>query len=260
MVAKIREIRTSHERILLGASSLTAFLAVWEIIGKSGLVNRLFLPPLSAVLKAGYDMFASGIIWVHIQVTATEFLLGFAIAVVIGVPLGILMGWKRKVNFVLDPLVSMIYAIPFLAVIPLIILWFGIGIISKLVTVVYVSVFPIVVNTMAGVKSADESLVRVGRSFGARDLKIFKTIVLPGAFPYLLSGLRLGLGRALVGAIGAELQASTEGLGWLIGKYSGTFQTDKMLVSILIVAAIGVALTEILKKIEARFEVWRIRF
>lgn len=252
---KIKSGLGKNERVLLGVSGITVLLIVWQLVGER--TNKVILPSLSAVLTQNYDMFSTGLIWPHLQITAFEFLFGFAIAIGIGIPLGMLMGWKRKINFTFDPLLSMTYAVPFIAIIPLIILWFGIGITSKIVTVIYISIFPIILNTMAGVKRADESLLKVGKSFGAGNWKLFSTIVIPGAFPYILSGLRLALGRALVGAIGAELVASTAGLGWLIARYQGTFQTDKMLAVILIVALIGVVSTEVLKKTEAHFEAWR---
>ncbi len=257
IMAKIKKIFESHQRLILGVSGIALFFIAWEIIGQR--TNRIILPPFSAVLTAGYDMFATGMIWPHLELTLSEFLLGFAIAIALGIPIGMLMGWVKKINFTVDPLLSMIYAVPFVAIIPLIILWFGIGTASKIVTVIYVSIFPLILNTMAGVKRADESLLKVGQSFGASSWKMFSAIVIPGAFPYILSGLRLSLGRALVGAIAAEQLAAIAGLGWLTARYEGTFQMDKMLAVILVIAVIGVVSVELLKKLEARFEGWRIR-
>jgi ABC-type nitrate/sulfonate/bicarbonate transport system permease component len=254
-VKKFKDFFGGNEKAILGILGITVFLLAWQLIGER--TNKVILPSLTAVLAQNYDLFSSGLIWVHMQITMFEFLLGFAIAIAIGIPIGMLMGWTRKINFTLDPLLSMTYAVPFVAIIPLIILWFGIDVISKIVTVVYISIFPIILNTMTGVRRADESLLKVGKSFGASSWKLFSTIVMPGAFPYVLSGLRLGLGRALVGAIGAELVASTAGLGWLIARYQGTLQTDKLLAVILIVALIGVVSTELLKRTEAHFEAWR---
>ncbi len=254
-VIKIPRIIKNHEKAILGVSGIGVVLIAWQLIGER--TNKIILPPLSSVLKADYTLFASGMIWPHLEITTIEFLIGLAIAIAIGIPVGLLMGWTRKVNFALDPLLSMTYSIPFIAVIPLIILWFGIGITSKIVTVVFIAIFPIILNTMTGVKRADESLLKVGKSFGASKWNLFSTVVVPGAFPYILSGLRLALGRALVGAIAAELVASTAGLGWLIARYGGTFQTDKMLAVILVVALIGVVSTEVLKKAESHFDAWR---
>ncbi len=254
-LGKLRAFFSKQDKVLLGVSGIFVFLLAWQLIGER--TNKVILPSFSAVLIQNYDLFSSGLIWPHLQVTMMEFLLGFIVAIAIGIPVGMIMGWSRRVTFTFDPLLSMTYAVPFIAIIPLIILWFGIGTPSKIVTVIYVAVFPIVLNTMAGVRRTDESLLNVGKSFGAGNGKLFSTIILPGAFPYVLSGLRLGMGRALVGAISAEIVASTEGLGWLISKYQGTFQTDKMLAVILIVAIMGVVSTEILKKTEAHFEAWR---
>src|SRR5207248_3235264 len=178
-------------------------------------------------------------------------------AIVIGVPLGILMGWYGRVNAVLDPFVSALYAMPRIALLPLLMIWFGIGILSKIAIVFLGAIFPILVNTITGVRTVHADFVKVARSFGANDWQMFLTVVLPASVPLLLTGLRLGLGHALVGIVVGELYGATHGLGYLIATSGARFQTDKVMVGILLISAAGVALTELLRQIEKRFERWR---
>jgi NitT/TauT family transport system permease protein len=190
-------------------------------------------------------------------VSGQEFLVGYGMAIVIGVPLGILMGWYGRINAVLDPFVSALYATPRIALLPLIMIWFGIGIMSKIAIVFLGAVFPILVNTITGVRTLNADFVNVARSFGASDRQIFLTVALPSSVPLLLTGLRLGLGHALVGIVVGEMYGATHGLGFLIATAGARFQTDKLMVGIILIAGAGVALTELLRLIERRFEQWR---
>ena len=202
-------------------------------------------------------MFADGSIYPHLAVSGYEFLVGYGMAIVIGVPLGILMGWYGRINAVLDPFVSALYATPRIALLPLLMIWFGIGIMSKIAIVFLGAIFPILVNTITGVRTLHADFVKVARSFGASDRQIFLTVALPSSVPLLLTGPRLGLGHALVGIVVGEMYGATHGLGFLIATSGARFQTDKLMVGILLIAAAGVALTELLRLIERRFERWR---
>jgi NitT/TauT family transport system permease protein len=202
-------------------------------------------------------MFADGSIYPHLAVSGQEFLVGYGMAIVIGVPLGILMGWYGRINAVLDPFVSALYATPRIALLPLIMIWFGIGIMSKIAIVFLGAIFPILVNTITGVRTLNADFVKVARSFGASDRQIFLTVALPSSVPLLLTGLRLGLGHALVGIVVGEMYGATHGLGFLIATSGARFQTDKLMVGIILIAAAGIALTELLRLIERRFERWR---
>ena len=246
-----------HENVLLGSLSMLIFLALWEAVVRAGLVNPLFTSSPSRIVAAGFDMFADGSIWVHLQVSATEFFSGFALAIVIGVPLGILMGWYSRVNAILEPFVSALYATPRIALLPLVVIWFGIGLASKVAIVFLGAIFPILVNTITGVRTIDADFIKVARSFGASDRQMFATVALPSSVPMLLTGLRLGLGHALVGIVVGEMYGATQGLGYLIAVAGARFQTDKVMVGIILIAGLGVALTELLRAIERRFERWR---
>jgi ABC-type nitrate/sulfonate/bicarbonate transport system permease component len=226
-------------------------------VGTSGLINPLFVSAPSKILRAGIRMIQQGDIWNDLYVSGTEFFIGFALAIVIGIPFGMLLGWYRTVYYIFDPFVSALNATPRIALTPLFIIWFGIGIWSKVALVFLGALFPIVLNTFSGVRTLDELLLRAARSFGANDRQIFRTIVLPGSVPFILSGLRLGLGRALVGIVVGELVAATAGIGYEMAIAGATFQTDKLFVNVLILTMFGVLFTEVLNHVEHRFDAWR---
>jgi ABC-type nitrate/sulfonate/bicarbonate transport system permease component len=246
-----------NEYALLGTFSMLVFLAFWEASVALGWVNPLFTSSPSRILRTGYEMFADGSIYPHLQVSAYEFFVGYGAAVILGVPLGILMGWYGRINAVLDPFVSALYATPRIALLPLIMIWFGIGLMSKIAIVFLGAIFPILVNTITGMRTLNADFIKVARSFGATDRQLFLTVALPSSVPMLLTGLRLGLGHALVGIVVGEMYGATHGLGYLIATSGARFQTDKVMVGIILIAAAGVAMTELLRQIERRFEGWR---
>ncbi len=254
---RIWRLYVRFQRPILGIGGLLAFFLIWEYVGTSGLINPLFVSAPSKILRAGIRMIQQGDIWNDLYVSGTEFFIGFALAIVIGIPFGMLLGWYRTVYYIFDPFVSALNATPRIALTPLFIIWFGIGIWSKVALVFLGALFPIVLNTFSGVRTLDELLLRAARSFGANDRQIFKTIVLPGSVPFILSGLRLGLGRALVGIVVGELVAATAGIGYEMAIAGATFQTDKLFVNVLILTAFGVLFTEVLNHVEHRFDAWR---
>lgn len=196
-------------------------------------------------------------IWNGLYVSGSEFVLGFTFAVLFAIPVGLLLGWYRKFNYVFEPFVSALNATPRVALTPLLIIWFGIGIWSKVALVFLGGVFPIIINTQSGVRALDELLLRAARSFGARDRQIFTTIALPGSIPFILSGIRVGLGRALVGIVVGELIGATAGIGYLMSIAGATFQTDKLFVGIFIITGFGVLITSVVNRFEHRFDAWR---
>jgi NitT/TauT family transport system permease protein len=246
-----------NENLMLGTVAMLAFLAFWELAVAAGWVNPLFSSSPSRIVATAVEMFADGSIYGHLRVSGIEFCIGFALAIVVGVPLGILMGWYSRLNAILDPFVSALYATPRIALLPLVVIWFGIGLGSKVAIVCLGAVFPILVNTITGVRTIDADFVKVARSFGASDLQMFLTVAVPSSVPMLLTGLRLGLGHALVGIVVAEMYGASEGLGYLIAVSGARFQTDKVMVGIILIASLGVAMTELLRSVERRFERWR---
>jgi ABC-type nitrate/sulfonate/bicarbonate transport system permease component len=255
--AAVRSFWKEHEHGLIGAISMLLFQAFWEVSVALGWVNPLFTSSPSRIVRTAIEMFADGSIWYDIQVSGLEFVAGYGAAIVIGVPLGILMGWYSRIDAVLDPFVSALYATPRIALLPLVMIWFGIGLMSKVAIVFLGAIFPILVNTITGVRTVNADFVKVARSFGANDWQMFLTVALPSSVPLLLSGLRLGLGHALVGIVVGEMYGATHGLGFLIATAGARFQTDKVMVGIIIIAAAGVAMTSLLRLIERRYERWR---
>jgi NitT/TauT family transport system permease protein len=246
-----------HEDALLGTLTVAAFLALWECAVSFGWVNPLFTSAPSRILSAAAQMFADGSMFEHLKVSGLEFAVGYGLAVIVAVPLGILMGWYRRLNAVLDPFVSALYATPRIALFPLMLIWLGIGLAPKIAIVFLGAVFPILVNTITGVRTLDANFIRVARSFGSNDRQLFLTVALPSSVPLLLSGLRLGLGHALIGIVVAEMYGATHGLGFLISVSGARFQTDKVMVGIIIIALAGILMTGLLRIIERRFEGWR---
>lgn len=246
-----------HEAKIIGFVSVLGVLAAWEYVGAREIVNPMFTSSPSLIWKAGQKMFAEGRIWNDMYVSLQEFTLGFGLSILLGIPLGILTGWYRRLNYALDPFISALYATPRIAMLPLLIIWLGIGIESKVAVVFLGAVFPILMSTHVGVRTLDESLLKASRSFGANDRQIFVTIALPGSVPFIITGLRLGVGRALIGVLVGELYAATAGIGYLISVFGNTFQTDKVFVGVLIVCAFGMILMELLKRLETKFDAWR---
>ncbi|HSQ12244.1 MAG: ABC transporter permease [Candidatus Binatia bacterium] len=187
----------------------------------------------------------------------TNFLIGFAISVVLGVVMGVPMGWYRAVHKTFDPLLSGIYATPLIALLPLIIMMFGLGSVSKIIMTILAAVFPILINTMVGIANTDNRLITMSRAFGARDSQIFMKVSLPGSLPYIVAGMRVALGRALVYIVVAEQYGAATGLGYLSSVAAQRFQMAAMFVPIVIIAGLGAGLNETLKAIEHRLDKWK---
>jgi NitT/TauT family transport system permease protein len=253
-----RSLWTRHENMLLGLFAVVAFMFFWEFSVVWGWANPLFTSAPTRIIKAGAAMVRDGSIWNDLAVSGLEFGIGYGLAVVVGVPLGILMGWYRRFNALLEPFVNALYATPRIALMPLIIIWFGVDMTSKVAIIFLSTVFPILVNTMTGVRTIDRDFIKVARSFGATDGQLFTTVALPSSVPNLLTGLRLGLGHALIGIVVGEMYGASAGIGYMMQMAGATFQTDRVMVGIIIIAAAGMALTQVLKMIENRFEMWRV--
>jgi len=256
----------NQEKKILATSSVILFLFLWELMG--GVlsaynpipflrINPMFMSAPSLIWNAAVQLFGSGEIWNDLKVSGIEFVGGYTLSVAFAVPFGIMIGWYKKVSYVFDPFVNAMNATPRVALLPLVIIWLGIGIISKVGIIFLGAVFPILINTRDGVKTTPYSLINTARSFGASEWMVFKTVVLPSTVPFILTGLRLGVGRALVGVMVGELYAATAGIGFMITVAGATFQTDKVFVGVLIFAVSGMVSVELLTKVERRFDKWR---
>lgn len=248
-----------YEPVLIGTGAVIAFLVVWQLISNSGVVPELFLPGPIAIGQALVAAFQDPTIWMDLGVSGAEMGLGFGLAIVVGLPLGILMGWYRRFSYGIEPFVSFFYAMPRIALVPLLIIWFGIGIWSKVAVVFLGAFFPILINTAAGIRSLDGSLLKAARSFGASDAQIFLTIALPGSVPFILTGFRLGVGHALIGVVVGELLAAQAGLGYRMNIAGTTYQIPAMFAYLVLISGAGVVLSVILQRLERRFDAWRPR-
>jgi NitT/TauT family transport system permease protein len=246
-----------HEGVLVGAAAVIVFVAVWQLVAFRRLMPELFLPGPSDIAVAMSAYVAKGQVWNDLWVSGQELALGFVLAIVIGLPMGMAMGWYRRFSFALDPFVTFFNAIPRVSLTPLFIIWFGIGINSKIAVVFLGALFAIIINAAVGVRNLDPSLVRAARSFGANDVQLFRTVVLPGCVPYILAGFRLGLAHALTGVVVAELVAAQAGIGLMMATAGATFQTSKVFVGLVIIAITGVLITNVFSRIEQRFQSWK---
>jgi NitT/TauT family transport system permease protein len=248
----------NNEKLILGTTAVAVFLTAWELIGNTlQLINPMFMSAPSLVWKAAVQLFASGEIWNDLRVSGLEFGWGYLLSVLVGVPFGIATGWYKKMAYTFDPFINAMNATPRVALLPLVIIWLGIGILSKVGIIFLGAVFPILINSRDGVKTTPYNLLTAARSFGATEWQIFKSVVLPSTLPFILTGLRLGVGRALIGVMVGELYAATAGIGFMITVAGATFQTDKVFVGVLIFALSGMTAMELLTRLESKFDKWR---
>jgi NitT/TauT family transport system permease protein len=248
----------NQEKKILGTLSVGIFLIIWELTGNVfQWINPMFMSSPSLIFKAAVEMFRSGEIYHDLYVSGIEFLGGYFLAAAVASPFGILVGWYKRMSYVFDPFINAMNATPRVALLPLVIIWLGIGILSKVGIIFLGAVFSILINTRDGVKTTPLNLLNAARSFGASEWMVFKTVVLPSTVPFILTGLRLAVGRALVGVLVGELYAATAGIGFMITVAGATFQTDKVFVGVGIFALSGMIGMELLTKIERRFDRWR---
>jgi NitT/TauT family transport system permease protein len=246
-----------NERAILGVASFIGFFVFWEIGAALGWVDLFFFSSPSRILAAGIREVQLPRFWNDVWVSGQELFGGYIAAVLVGIPLGIFCGWYRRINYFFDPWLNFMNSLPRVALLPLIVLWVGLGIWSKVIVVFLGAFFTIVINTLYGVRTVDRRLLDVANSFGANDPRIFRTVVLPGSVPFILAGLRLGVGRALIGVIVGELYSANAGLGYMIALASQTLQTDRLLFGVILLTLMGVLLVELLRVFEKRFQRWR---
>lgn len=256
--SKFYKFYLNNEKKLLGTAGVVTFLVIWELVGNVlQIINPMFMSAPSLILKAAVDMFSSGEIYNDLYVSGTELFWGFFLSALVAIPFGIMVGWYKRMSYIFDPFINAMNATPRVALLPLVIIWLGIGILSKVGIIFLGAVFPILINVRDGVKTTPFNLLTAARSFGASEWTLFKTVVLPSTIPFILTGLRLGLGRAIVGVMVGELYAATAGIGFMITVAGATFQTDKVFVGVLIFALTGMLGMEMLTRVERRFDKWR---
>lgn len=237
-------------RVMWGIGSVLAFLLIWEFTAALHLVDPQYISQPSRVIGAGFKLITSGSFYYSAYISLVELIVGFLFAVVVGVALGLLMGHYRMIGGLFDPLVMALYATPRMALIPLFVIWFGVGMGSKIFVVFIGALFPVLVNTITGIRQVDRILLRAARSYGATEWQLFTKVLLPGALPAMLTGIRLGWGRGILGVVIGEMYVAIAGLGYLISTAGNAMQTDQLFFLILVVAGLGYVGTNAIRKLE----------
>jgi NitT/TauT family transport system permease protein len=246
-----------HEGLLLGAAGVALVLAIWQWAWSMGWISPLFFSGPSAIARRFVELLQAGELQRHLAYSGTSFIVGFVLAVLVAVPLGILLGWYRRAAMMADPLINAFYATPRIALFPMIIIWFGIGSGSVIFLVFLAAMMPVLVNTIAGVRHIDADLLRAARAYCATDRQIFQTVALPYSVPFILTGVRQGVAHGLIGVIIAEMSAGSQGIGFLISFAGQTFATDTLLVGVLCASLAGMLLGFLTERLQRRFQRWR---
>lgn len=270
----MRRFYLRYERAILGAAGVIAFLILWEgfergwwaellqpLLGQQALrfqLKPIFISSPTRIARAAFEMFfVTGAIWRDLGWSSLEFVLGISLAFIVGIPLGLAAGWYRRFAHAVEPFLTALNATPQVAFLPLLILWVGTGLASRVLIIVLLAVLPIAISAQAAVRTVDARLVRVARSFSANDALLFRSIILPSSMPFLVAGARLAVGRGMIGIVVGEIYGSAAGIGAMMNEAGSRFETDKVFVGVLTIAVAGVGLVECLRRIERRVEVWR---
>jgi ABC-type nitrate/sulfonate/bicarbonate transport system permease component len=247
----------AHQPLILGIAGLALVLIPWELLVRLKLVKAILISSPTEVARTFVTEVQRGSLWEDIRATLFVWAVGFVLASVTGILLGLIAGSYRRASYIANPSLNDLYAAPELAFVPMFILWFGIGFTFKVFIVFLAAIFLVTINTIAGVHATESRFLAVASTFGASRLTIFRTIVLPGSIPYIMTGLRQGSSRSIVGVVAAEFISSNQGVGFLIIVSGQTLNTARLMVGIVLLATFGIITGEIFRRIEKRFDVWR---
>lgn len=240
-------------------SVITVFsiVVIWELVCRSGMVSELFLPAPTSILITAWDMLISGELIVNGEASLLRIIMGFLLGSIAGILIGLLLGFSKLADAMGNPVIYALYPIPKLALLPLIILWLGIGEVSKISIIALGVFFPVVINTYSGVRNLDPLLIKVAVSFKATKYRIIRKVILPGAMPVIFAGLKLAAGTALLLLVAAEMIAAKEGIGAMILHYGDLMLTTKLMVGILTLSLVGVIFNHFLQWMERRMIPWK---
>jgi ABC-type nitrate/sulfonate/bicarbonate transport system permease component len=245
-----------HRSLLLGTLGGLIVLVAWQICASTGAVDVSFSSSPILIAKAEGTLFGSGEIYPALGATGWELLWGLLITFVAGIPIGLVLGRSRVLHDMTEPLVNVLYSVPYVMFLPIIIFWFGINDASRIVVIVWAGIMPLVINVTAGVRNLDNDYIRVATVFCASRMRFFSAVALPATLPYILAGIRLAVGRALVGAIVAELFLASQGLGYFVQNATSNFDMDSAFAGIVLLAAAALLLNWGVRLIERRFTHW----
>jgi NitT/TauT family transport system permease protein len=243
---------------LLGLMAVVLFFLAWQAVFLFVPFNSLFISKPDLIFAGLWDLIVTGDLFHDLAVSAQPFVYGFSAAVIVGVSIGLVMGWRVRVGYALDPLMTVFYASPLVALAPLVVVFFGVGVAGKATIIFLLAVFPFIFNTAAGVRSVDRLLINVVRSLGGTEKDLYLKVIIPSVLPYIVAGARIALGRALVGVLVGEFFAASEGIGYAIARFGDLFALDKMFACILVVMVIAVVLTEGIRWAERAAFPWRV--
>ena len=246
-----------NRKVLLGLFAVALFFAAWQAVFLFVPFNPLFISKPSLIAEGLVSLISSGSLLDDLRVSAVPFFYGFTAAVIVGVPIGIVMGWRIRVGYALDPLMTVFYASPLVALAPLVVVFFGVGVPAKALLIFALAVFPFIFNAYAGVRAVDRLLINVVRSLGGSEMDLYMKVIVPSVLPYIVAGARIAIGRALVGVLVGEFFAASEGIGFAIARYGDLFALDKMFACILVVMIIAVVFTEGIRWAERTAFPWR---
>jgi ABC-type nitrate/sulfonate/bicarbonate transport system permease component len=241
---------------LLGLIGLVVVLGAWQLSAWLGLVDASFSSSPFGAVKALWQMGADGSLWPPLWSTLKTVAIGMVISVAAGIPIGLIIGRSHLLHGLTEPLVSIMYSVPFAVFLPIIIFWFGIGDQARLVIVVWSAIFPLLINVVAGARNLDPNYLQVARVFCASHGLTMRAVTFPATLPYILAGVRQAVGRALVGAIVAELFMGNQGLGYVVQLQTSNFRMDDAMAAIVVIAILAVGLTRGVAWIERRFTFW----
>lgn len=246
------------ERFLIGGIAAVIFLLFWESAAPLGLADISYISSPSLVVKAFFDLLFSGEIFHDLLVSMKEFIFGFALACIIGIPGGIIFGRYRTLTLLFDPILMALYTMPRLAMMPLLVVWFGAGLGSTTAVVFLGVVFPVLVNTAVGIREVDPLWIRAVQSFGGREWDIFMKVLLPGSVPPIMTGIRLGVGRGLLGVVVSEMYAGSEGIGHQIDLYGNAFRVAELIALIAIISILGFIAVNLVRIAEEKVRRWGV--
>jgi ABC-type nitrate/sulfonate/bicarbonate transport system permease component len=254
-----RSFFKEHRKLVLGSLSVALFFVLWQAVFLVVPFNPLFITKPSLVFSGLWQLALSGELGRDLAVSAVPFLYGFIGAVLVGVPIGIAMGWRARIGYALDPLMTALYASPLIALAPLVVIFFGVGVPGKTIIIFLLAVFPFIFNTAAGVRVIDRLLVNVVRSLGGSEWDLTIKVVLPSVLPYVVAASRIAIGRALIGVLVGEFFAASEGIGYAIARFGDLYALDRMFACILVITVLAVAFTEGIRWTERTAFPWRAR-
>lgn len=231
-------------------------ILVWEALTRAGWIKSWFLPAPSRVFRTLYDMIISGEVLYHTAVSMGRAGTGYVLAAVIGIGLGLLIAWSFLVEDFFDPLIEMIRPLSSFALVPILFLWFGVGDTSKIILIFKSCFFPILLNTIAGIKGVDKKLIMAARSLGANERQLWIRVLIPSALPVIITGLRISTAMAMMSLVGVEMLSSDSGLGFLVIDAQRTFDTKRVFAGILVLSVLGFSIDRVTRLIQSRLLSW----